>query len=787
MGNTVQVLGLRLKAKPSHDADYTDKTFFKENWGADSVEALFENLDAIVAKIPENERWNMYYTACVCYPDEPRKFFRQDVLPIDIDDIDLAKVDDYIAIVCKFFGVTKDEIIIVFSGNGLQFILHLQDAIVAPEYFINNRVYYKAMCGELATELFNNGLIGTVDTSVFSSARLLRLPNTENRKKNKGVKQATLISKGYRRLAIDMKALGKFEDIPEHEMIHPKAAMRLPAPDTEAVQNGCEFLKHCFNHQSEISEPAWYAMLSIIGRLENGHELAHRYSERHPRYNPKHTDSKTEHAVNDAGPRTCDSINTLWDGCRSCPHYGKIKSPILIRGESYIRTKDTGFWNTVVTKDGEIKVTQPNYDDLLLHYDNLHEHRTIRETSMVYQWTSKHWKLQEKTDIHSFTEMVMEPKPMARHCEEFEKKLKRTSVEGQDWLEVHGKINLWNGVMDVETGAFLPHDKEYGFPYVLPYEYDPDAKCPMWEKFIDEVTLNRKELVDVLQEFIGYCLSYLDPAIGAKAMILMGSGANGKSVCLYVLRKLLGEDNFSAVNIGEAVNKDEQRTMLLSKMANITEETPKKALMDSTMFKDLVTGGTIPVRKLYHGSFQMKNMAKIIMACNEAPYLTDLSEGTRRRLIVVPFDQYVPKESRDPFLARKLEKEISGIFNWAMIGLRRLKANNYMFTEGEVVENTLDKIQDESSAVAQFIQENFEVDMDCEDHHLLSDLYDLFVTYAGNEARAIGRNRFYQEILSYLSRKLKIRVEKERRRYGEKTGNGVRFLKPLESLGGTRY
>lgn len=746
----VQILGLRDVQDTNGNVKKSDRKFHRYKWGDIDVPTLFRNIDKHIEKIPEDERWNMYFTVSQCKDAKaPRWFSRQSIIPIDIDDIDVDKAAEYGPKIFGTLGLEYKKIGALFSGNGVQFFIQVPIEWDRNEHFDQYRIFYKAFCGRIAQIMYDNGLIGNVDTSVWSSARLMRLPNTENRKPKKPTRTARILQGNIEPVPFDLVTFSELPVLDEEDQIHPKAAIRLPKPDTEAVQSECEFIKYAKKNQDKVSEPQWYAMLSIVGRLADGENLIHEYSKGHPKYSPSDTERKGEQAVEAAGPRTCQNIETLWDGCKECPHYRKVKSPILLKGENHISTIDTGFWNTVLTKGGEIKHTTPNYDDLFLHYNNLHPHITVKQTGFVHQWTGKYWKLQEMAEIHSFVEESMNPKPNRNHCTEFEAKLKRTNLRDETFLGVQGKVNCNNGIVDVINDGFTPHSQDYGFPYVLPYDYDEQARCPNWIKFIKEVTLDRQELIDILQEYMGYTLAYEDARLGQKALILIGDGSNGKSVFLEVFRNLLGEENHSAVNLQEAMNSNEARNAMNSKMANITEELPRKALMESSMFKDMCTGGVVPVRKLYHGTFQMRMRAKLIMACNEAPYINDASMGTRRRLLTLPFDYRVDDKNRDPFIIQKLSKELPAIFNWAMEGYRRLYENKYQFSEGGIAKSTADKVRIDSSFVKDFLEDCCEIGEEC--YAPTNDLYDEWRMHSPRKfSNNITKTMFSRELLSVL-------------------------------------
>jgi len=702
----VQILGLR---------PYTDRRgkerkaekFFERGWRADSVPELFQNIEAIISQIPEEERWNLYYTAATCEEqksadEKGRKFVSQEILPVDVDGIDVDRLDEYVTVVCKELDVDKTKIGIVFSGNGLQFILKLDESFNDVSYFDTNRHLYKAMCGKINQSLFAHGLEGNADTSVFSGARLLRLPMTKNVKPNKPVRDAYIMNGEISNEGFSLEDVTGLPKVLEGEHIHPRAFIRLAEPDPIGVQENCEFLKYCYNNQGTISEPQWYAMLSVIGRLPDGERLVHEYSKNHPQYSPEDTHYKYKQALEASGPRKCESIDTLWDGCNDCAFFGTCTSPIMLRSESYIGTKDTGFYDVTINAKTGAESRKPNYDDLVKYFDKEHEYTTMEIANIVHTYDGMKWKDISRNRIHNFSEVNFDPSPNNQMCNEFEAKLKRTKLRNQDWYQCDGFINFQNGVLDLDNNTLIEHSSEYGFKYVLPFDYDPTADCPMFKKFLQDVTLDRPDLIDLLVEFMGYSLANVDPQLGQKALILYGDGSNGKSVFIEILRALAGTDNYSTLSMGSEVNKLENRYQLQGKLFNVSEETPNNAMVESSVFKALVSGGEVQARKLYCDAFSMRNYAKIIMACNELPRSSDMSHGMLRRLLIVPFNATFTKENRDIHIVSKLKEELSGIFNLAILGLNRFKVQDG-FTESETVEHEIDNYVNDNDTVQNFI------------------------------------------------------------------------------------
>lgn len=696
----VQILGLRDFVDKKSGRTYKSETFFEKKWRAKSVASLFKNIGRVMEVIPKGEQYNLYYTAASCLEEKGRKLDYQEIVPIDIDGIDTEKIREYIPVVCNVLGVSPDDVGIVATGNGLQFIIGTKQHITDENHFDDTRPIYKALCGKINQALYLHGLVGDADPSVWSKGRLLRLPNTINRKKNKGEKQAVLLQDQIKYLDFSLYDVAEIPEVQEGQHIHPKSFLKMPEPDGPAVLDGCAFLQYCMENQAKVSEPQWYAMLSIVGRLPDGRQLVHKFSEGHPDYNPDHTDYKTEHALEASGPRTCDNIASLWDGCPTCPNFNLCKSPIQIKSEEYIATKDTGFYDVSIDKNGMPKRGKPNYDDLVKHFFNHHPYTTMELANIVHVHDGQKWVDISRNKIHNFAEENFDPKPNNSMCLEFEAKLKRTELQDQDWYHVNGYVNFQNGILKLDDLQLLPHSPELGFKYVLPFEYNPSADCPRFTQFLDEITLGKKDLQAILLEFMGYSLMGIDPAIGQKALILYGNGSNGKSVLIEILRSLAGKDNYSTLSMGYEINKLENRYQLSGKLFNVSEETPTGAMVESSVFKALVSGGEVQARKLYCDSYSMKNYAKIIMACNELPAITDKSHGMVRRLLIVPFQATFTKDNMDVHLIDKLKEELAGIFNLAMQGYKSFINNGSRFTESAYAEAiTKSYIQDNDTVL----------------------------------------------------------------------------------------
>jgi len=712
----IQILGLRDGVVNGKPQKY--ETFFSKGWRAPTVKELFANIDKYLAPIPDAERYNLYYTAANCLEEKGRKIHEQWVIPFDIDGIDETKLEEYIKCVLDTLKLERENTGIVFSGNGLQFIIGIDDPIMDREYFDEYRVFYKGCCGLVNQALYLLGLAGTADPSVWSPARLLRLPNTKNIKPKKGEKHAYLIQPNISPITWDFKEKAGMPKISHKDGMNQRMLDKMPMPDSDGVRSGCEYLKFCYDNQDTISEPQWYAMLSIIGRLKDGERLVHDYSKLHPDYDDQATSIKTEQALKASGPRTCKNISSLWDGCTNCEYSTKnIISPIKIMSFGFIKTRETGFYE----KDADGKTGRPQYHDLMLYFIEKHPFKTIDESGIITVWDETHWKDWSRPNVDEFPEVYFDPKPTNSMCNEFYGKLRRNSVVGVDWFNVQGRINFNNGVLDLETMDLSPHSTELGFKYTLPYKYDPLATCPRFDQFLSEVTEDDEELQQLLLEFMGYSISGIDASIGQKAIILVGDGANGKSVLMDVLKHMVGKDNYSTLTMGNEINKLENRYQLDGRLFNISEETPTKAMMDSSIFKALVTGGEVQARKLYSDAYSMKNTAKIWMACNELPATEDLTHGMFRRLLIAPFNaKFTEGVNMDKHIREKLFEEFSGIYNKVLKALLKFRRTK-VFSISAAASDALREYQEDNDMVQEWFDSNMVPDAEAVE--IIEDIY----------------------------------------------------------------
>ncbi len=302
----------------------------------------------------------------------------------------------------------------------------------------------------------------------------------------------------------------------------------------------------------------------------------------------------------------------------------------------------------------------------------------------------------------------------------------------------------------------------------IPVEYDPQADCPNFKKFVSEVV--RPEDVPVVQEMMGYCLWRGTQA--QTAFFLVGEGNNGKSTLLEVIKALLGEENVSHYSLYQIATDRFVVANLYGKLANLYADLEANSIPTAGMYKMLVTGDTITAQiKFKQKGLSFSNYAKMIFTGNELPSVHDESDAFFRRNLIIsfPYRFYKPEEINelikqsggeiqlgdikiaDPNLKEKLTtpQELSGILNWALEGLHRLIERGWQFSRVETIDDKAKQYKAASDPVTNFASEELDVTNDPNDFVERTELLRVYYTWCDERnIPHLSRNKFYDAILS---------------------------------------
>lgn len=342
-------------------------------------------------------------------------------------------------------------------------------------------------------------------------------------------------------------------------------------------------------------------------------------------------------------------------------------------------------------------------------------------------------------------------------------------------------LNFKNGLLNLDTFELLPHDPNYLSTYQIPVMFNKDAKAPRWLQFIDEVTMGDPEQQKLLQQIAGYALT--NDTRYAKAFILFGSGANGKSLFTRILTKIVGQKNVSTVKLS-TITKQFGITGLIGKKINFIDEISGH-YFESDAIKGIISGEPMAAEIKYRPEpLEFIPVVKLIFSVNELPKINDTTPGLYRRFIIVPFDRSF-QANPDLGLEAKLTEELPGILNWAVEGLKMLRAEG-RFNETQRNRDMMTVFKSDNSPVVEFLNTIYEASPEGQEEQFavpVAELYSQYREYCfshGYKPKALAgfsRELFNSNIEGFNLKKLQD---------GEKKAVRVSGIRRSTSLGGER-
>lgn len=423
--------------------------------------------------------------------------------------------------------------------------------------------------------------------------------------------------------------------------------------------------------------------------------------------------------------------------------------------EYYKRQKENGF--STVTQNGAV-VRWPLTLKGYLSY--LHKYIVSKETEEVYIYEDGYYTKVTDQQLKSFAQKHYNP-PMDKEYQarEFVNTVKRFYIAPiADLIKKAASdptICFKNGVYNYKTKEIEPHSyKNYHFVQINA-DITDDFYCPTWDQLMKNLTCDRLHLQQCIEEYIGYALSGM-PYKFNKVMIFKGGGANGKTTLINAIRSIIGEENSSAASISDlAVNKFMAADLEHSLINFSEEEPPKKVFAETSNLKKLTGDSPIRVEQKGLKGYNIINRSKLIMSYNEIPYLSDFSEGMRRRLLIVPFDADLIRhpELKIPNLHENLIKERSAIINRCLAGLDRLLVNND-FTYIPENKTEINQIIKASDTVIEWWSEYVKITQNENDRLTNGEMYDHYLSEMGNSSRIskIGFGRKIKGIIEEINK-----------------------------------
>lgn len=268
-------------------------------------------------------------------------------------------------------------------------------------------------------------------------------------------------------------------------------------------------------------------------------------------------------------------------------------------------------------------------------------------------------------------------------------------------------LGVGNGVVDLRKASLRPNEPGLYITRYCNADFDPDAECPRWLQFLDEVFQGDQATITAVQRLLGYTLTGLSTE--EFLVFCVGFGANGKSIFGNVVAHIVGDYAKTAPSTLLAARRGDDHSARCdlamldgSRMVSVNE-LPAGMRLDEQVVKQLAGREPISARHLYGEFFTFQPRFTVWVRTNHKPIIKGDDDGIWRRLVVLPFRRKFEPHEQDPHLEAKLLAERDGILRWMVEGAQKyLKQGMYL---SPVMQAERKQFRKDSDMLGEFLEE----------------------------------------------------------------------------------
>ena len=253
------------------------------------------------------------------------------------------------------------------------------------------------------------------------------------------------------------------------------------------------------------------------------------------------------------------------------------------------------------------------------------------------------------------------------------------------------RLGVENGVVNLRTGTLLAPDPKMLITKQCNAAYTPEAQCPLWLEFLNEIFDDDLETIESIQRLLGYTLTGITAE--EKMVICHGHGANGKSVFSNVVSNIIGEYYtvgpnclLTARDKNDNSVRNDLAKLFGARLISVNELT-QGARLDEQVIKQLAGREPISARFLHKEFFDFQPTGKVWLRTNHRPIVTGEDDGIWRRLVLIPFKRKFSEDERDIHLEPKLLREREGILTWMIQGALKWQKYGLMLSPTVMAES----------------------------------------------------------------------------------------------------
>ncbi len=248
-------------------------------------------------------------------------------------------------------------------------------------------------------------------------------------------------------------------------------------------------------------------------------------------------------------------------------------------------------------------------------------------------------------------------------------------------------VNVSNGLLDIETLEFRPHTPKIFSTIKLDVEWGPLQQAgileptPTFDAYMEDLTAGDKAIYRFLLQFMGAVFSNVSGKTFKKSLFMKGEGNSGKSQLKLLTEKILGDENYAIIDLGQLEERFGTSSLYGKRLAGAADLS-YMSIKELKTFKEITGGDHIRAEFKGKDSFRFQYQGLFWFCMNDLPrFGGDLGKWVYDRIVIIPCNNVIPEERRDPFLINKLYAERNGIFQKAILAFREIALTDYKFIE----------------------------------------------------------------------------------------------------------
>ena len=282
-----------------------------------------------------------------------------------------------------------------------------------------------------------------------------------------------------------------------------------------------------------------------------------------------------------------------------------------------------------------------------------------------------------------------------------------------------------NGVLDISTNTFEETTPSHLESIQINCNYiKPKQTHAIVDEFFDTATNGDKAIEQLLYEAIGYAMLKTNEL--QLAFMLVGTGRNGKSTYLDLIKAILGRGNYGSISFKD-LQSNFRASMLIGKLASFAGDVSNQPIQDSELVKSIIAGEEVTMEQKYKDAMTVDLFSTMFYACNTLPRTPDTTEGFYRRFCIIPFVanlNNVSKVDGMNFKRHLLEPEaLDYVAYKAVQAITNVLNNTREFTEPQAVKDMKAAYRVDNSTILSWFKENFQNDVNALSKKKLTDAY----------------------------------------------------------------